>query len=119
MRKNFNPFDTYIEGRNVNQPFYNSTRWQKTRAAYLQYVGGLCERCLSRGDITPAKIVHHVIELTPDNVNNPTIALSFSNLEALCRACHNEEHFLTANRVRYRFDENGDTIPPPNGKRTL
>jgi len=36
--------------------------------------------------------VHHLIELDPVNINNPEIALSFDNLELLCRECHAEVH---------------------------
>lgn len=47
----------------------------------------LCERC---GE--PAKICHHKEYLTPKNINNPEVTLSWYNLEALCQDCHNKEH---------------------------
>ena len=52
----------------------------------------LCECCLRQGIYKPAEIVHHVIELDPITIENPEIALSFDNLEAVCRECHNKYH---------------------------
>ena len=72
--------------------FYNSPAWRSTRVNYLKKVGGLCERCMKKGLYVPAEIVHHKKWLTPENINDPRITLSFDNLEALCRQCHEEEH---------------------------
>ena len=88
--------------------FYSSVRWQKCRNAYMAYRHGICERCAEQGKIKPAAIVHHKIELTPENINNPRIALSFSNLKALCRECHLIEHGMT--RKRYWVKPNGEVV---------
>ena len=72
--------------------FYKSRRWQETRKAYLKSVGGLCERCLKKGLYHPAVIVHHKVYISPENINNPEITLSWANLEAVCRECHEAEH---------------------------
>ena len=72
--------------------FYNSYAWQKCRAAVWRRAGGLCERCLLRGLIVPGVEVHHKIRLTPDTLDDPTIALNPDNLELLCEACHHQEH---------------------------
>lgn len=32
--------------------------------------------------------VHHIIELNPNNVNDPNICLNESNLQSLCHECH-------------------------------
>ena len=85
--------------------FYKSAAWKGCRAAYMQQVGGLCENCLAQGRYTPAEIVHHIVELTPDNVSDPQIALSFDNLRAVCRECHAVEH--GARQKRYKLDELG------------
>lgn len=58
----------------------------------------LCEECLRKGIYKPAEIVHHVIELDPITIERPEIALSFDNLEALCRECHAEKHELSGGR---------------------
>lgn len=89
--------------------FYKSKRWQETRLAYLKSVGGLCERCLKKGLYAPAKIVHHKIYISPDNIYNPEITLNWDNLEAVCRHCHEEEHSGDGSR-RYRIEEDGTII---------
>ena len=54
--------------------------------------GYLCERCIKKGEIKPAVIVHHKIYLTPFNINDERVTLNPINLEALCKDCHNKEH---------------------------
>lgn len=68
----------------------------------------ICERC---GE--PAKICHHKIYLTRDNINNPYITLCWDNLEALCQDCHNKEHHKEGPKLRYSFDEEGNIVYPP------
>jgi 5-methylcytosine-specific restriction endonuclease McrA len=92
--------------------FYNSNSWRQCRHAYIKSKHGLCERCLKRGDINPAKIAHHKIHLTDSNINNPNISLSWNNLEALCQDCHNKEHHENETEARYAFDREGNIIPP-------
>lgn len=72
--------------------FYKSQQWKRTRAAYMNRVGGLCEECLAHGIYTPAEIVHHKVHLTPENIDDPSVALAWSNLRAVCRECHAKEH---------------------------
>lgn len=83
--------------------FYVSDVWRKCRRAYLEKVGGLCERCKARGIIRKADHVHHRERLTRKNINDPSISLSWENLEALCEDCHREEHHPT----RWRCDADG------------
>lgn len=78
--------------KSIDSSFYKSSAWNKCRKSYLDKVNGLCERCLSKGLIVPAKIVHHKIFLNQDNVKDPSIALCHDNLEALCQECHNKIH---------------------------
>jgi len=85
--------------------FYSSAAWRDTRAAYTASVGGLCERCKAKGKLKPAEIVHHKIHLTPENISDPSIALNWSNLEALCRDCHADVHRRV--KKRYKIDANG------------
>lgn len=84
--------------------FYKSKAWQRTRAAYISSVSGLCEDCLRKGIYKPGEIVHHIIPLTQDNISDASIALSWDNLRLVCRDCHGEEH---RNKRRYRIDDNG------------
>lgn len=92
------------------EEFYSSTAWKKCRAAYLEKVGGLCERCMSQGRYTPAELVHHIVPITPANINDPSITMNFDNLKAVCRSCHAIEHLRqngNSNLPRYIVDELG------------
>jgi hypothetical protein len=83
--------------------FYSSWTWVRCARAYKAEKRGLCERCLKKGLIVPGDEVHHKIRLTPDNINDPAVALNWDNLELLCKRCHLEEH----NAPRWRADELG------------
>lgn len=97
--------------------FYYSTAWKKCRKTYIsmrQAVdGGMCERCHEK----PGYIIHHKTELTPDNITDPDIALSFDNLMYVCHDCHNIIHGYTAEvperAVRYAFSPDGSPVPLP------
>lgn len=100
-----------IKGNNMAKDyakaFYKSAAWEKCRAGYISYVGGLCERCLAKGYYNAGVIVHHKIHLTPDNIEIPEITLSYNNLELLCLECHNREHFKGKFERRYIVDALG------------
>ena len=87
------------------ESFYKSKTWQKTREAYLRYRGGLCEDCLAKGVYRPGVIVHHKEQVTPLNIDNPEITLSWDNLRLLCRECHEAKH--SQRKRRYKIDELG------------
>lgn len=83
---------------------YKSKAWQYTRKAYAASVGWLCEECLKHGLYRAGEIVHHKQPLTPENINDPAITLSWDNLELLCRDCHGKAH---GSVKRYKVDEMG------------
>lgn len=89
--------------------FYKSPAWKECRKAYLKSKRGLCERCLAKGIINPAEIVHHTVWLTPDNINDPNITLDWNNLEAVCRSCHSLIHEGRTDK-RYKIDDFGKVI---------
>jgi len=95
--------------------FYNSKAWLKCRASYIAdrtaIDGGLCQRC---GEEL-GYIVHHKEWLTPENVNDPDIALNHDNLEYVCLLCHNKID-QESEDARYRFGPDGQVIPilPPS-----
>ena len=70
-----------------NDAFYSGKAWRRVSTAYMSSKSYICERCGK-----PAVICHHKKWLNDVNVNDPKIALSFDNLEALCLECHNAEH---------------------------
>jgi len=88
--------------------FYGTTAWQETRKAYTKSVGGLCERCLSKGIYKAGEIVHHKKHITPMNMTDPSITLSWDNLMLLCRDCHADVH--KGRERRYDIDELGRVI---------
>ena len=67
--------------------FYLSAAWRRMRAYIFTRDMGLCVRCGR-----PGEIVHHKIHLSPENINDLSIALGEDNLELLCRECHAVEH---------------------------
>lgn len=87
------------------EAFYKSKAWQRCRASYVKYRAGLCESCLRRGIYRAGVIVHHKVHITPDNINDPAITMSFDNLELLCRDCHAAEHGRKVSR--YVVDDMG------------
>lgn len=110
--------------KDFSKQFYKSKVWEETRIAYSKSVGNLCERCLARGEYVPGKIVHHKVHLTPNNISNPSFSLDWSNLELVCKECHDLEHkeemtngrtnVIEKNRRiqdrRYYVDDNGNVI---------
>lgn len=69
--------------------FYRSKAWASAREAAIIRAKGMCEM---PGCYKPAEEVHHIIELTPDNIDDPEISLNQDNLMCLCRGCHFRIH---------------------------
>lgn len=118
--------------REFSRAFYNSRAWQKCREAYKSYCGGLCERCWANGIVTAGEEVHHIHPLTPKNISDPNVALSFDNLMLLCRDCHMAIHSEMADatragrkraKTRYKIDEKSGRVitedPPSVEKSTI
>lgn len=99
--------------------FYHSKAWKHTRDAYARSKHGLCEICLREGRYTPGEIVHHKVHLTPENINDPSVTLSFDNLELVCRDCHAREHpeiyGTPPTPGRISFDEDGNVVRREDG----
>lgn len=93
--------------REFAREFYQSRAWKDCRESYLNKAKGLCEECLKKGLYTPADTVHHKVHLSQENINDPSITLSFDNLEAVCRDCHAMKH---RGVKRYKVDEEGRVI---------
>ena len=86
--------------REFAREFYKSQSWLRCSRGFMQSKNYICERCGA-----PASICHHKKYLTPENINNPLIALNWNNLECLCQECHNIEHMQKHSKVY--FDESG------------
>lgn len=101
--------------REFAKGFYNSKAWKKCREGYIakrkSIDGGLCETCHRR----MGYIVHHKTELTPENINDPEIALNFDNLKYDCQVCHNKENPIdeVPGLTNYEFDDEGEMVILP------
>jgi 5-methylcytosine-specific restriction protein A len=61
--------------------------WQRVRGAFLK-AHPLCVECERRGKVRPAEVVHHLKPVE----DFPELRLKWSNLEGLCRDCHERHH---------------------------
>jgi predicted kinase len=79
--------------------------------------GLTCEHCGKRVTQARQLTAHHIIELTPDNVHDVTIALNPENVILVHHTCHNEIHKrFGAKRSRSVYLVYG---PPFAGKKTF
>lgn len=99
------------------KPFYNSGAWKALRNDLLVKRGRVCEMCGGY-----ATEVHHEIELTPRNINDPAVALNPKRLHCLCGDCHKQ---ITKEQkgmgspdceAGFYFDGNGMLTPRGRGK---
>lgn len=79
------------------EDFRNSGIWKNTRNKYvfMRFKGHdfvTCDRCGKKILTSYDGIVHHKIELSNSNINNPDVALNSDNFEFLCHDCHDKEH---------------------------
>lgn len=89
--------------------FYNCKKWINCKNAFMASKNYICERC---GGL--AYIVHHIKHITPSNIDNPNITLSWDNLQALCLDCHNAAHGSGEACIDgVSFDHNGNVIYTP------
>ncbi|QDU33764.1 HNH endonuclease [Poriferisphaera corsica] len=68
--------------------FYHSKEWREVRVKALRRDNHLCKQCEKAGKLTPATIVHHVLEAR----ERPDLRTHLPNLESVCAACHNRLH---------------------------
>lgn len=93
--------------------FYNSKQWIKCKDGFMKSKNHVCERC---GGL--AYIVHHKKHITPFNINDPNITLSWDNLQALCLNCHNAVHSNGGACIDgVSFDSEGNLIYTPQVKK--
>lgn len=80
------------EAKAIRAKIYNSTRWRKIRTLHLQ-ANPLCEECKRQGRITPAEEVHHIVSfMSVQPAKRIEVAYDLSNLESICKVCHQKEH---------------------------
>lgn len=96
--------------QDFSKGFYSSKVWQDCRNEYMKCAHYLCEDCLKRGVYRPGIEVHHIEELTPQNIHRPEILLGFDNLVLLCRECHKARHNSKTKGRRYLIGDDGEVI---------
>ena len=68
--------------------FYGSGEWKRAARDARTSQHDECQRCKAKGFYAPCEAVHHKRHLRAA----PELALTPSNLECLCAACHYAEH---------------------------
>ena len=66
--------------------FYASAAWRRLSRMQLMREP-LCVVCYGAGRITPAEIADHIMPIRDGGAR-----LDLSNLQSLCRGCHNKKH---------------------------
>jgi len=100
----------------ILKSFYASEAWQKFRMLIINQRSLRCEHCgqlvLTAAELT----LHHINELTPENVHDVTIALNPDNILVVHHECHNQIH----KRFGYRPTKEVCIVygPPLAGKKT-
>lgn len=98
--------------RDFSRSLYHSAAWARAKALVHARSHGLCERCAAAGRVAPARIVHHVVPLTPANVGDPRVALDPANLMDVCMECHAVLHGERPEPLRpgLSFDAGGNVV---------
>lgn len=77
--------------RKERQKIYQSKRWQQLRLYYLSE-HPLCEICEEKGIYKDAIDVHHKVSFVGKGEDTLFYAYDYSNLQALCKECHQRAH---------------------------
>lgn len=93
------------------QRFYKSAAWRDKRWQILRRDLFTCADC--GGTATE---VHHEIELSPENIDDPSIALNDELLTSLCGDCHKKRtKALPECDEDFYFNERGELTPRGSG----
>jgi len=100
--------------------FYKHKEWLAFREAYIGDRitldgGSRCDYCGDWIDNPEEISLHHIEELTPDNVRDANIALNPTNIKQVHGKCHNKIHKHAANTGKRVYLIYG---PPMSGKNT-
>lgn len=76
--------------KQIKIEFYSSGAWKSLREQIRKRDKEICQYC---GKMIKNKgIVHHIKEITPDNINDPNITLNPDNLILVHDECHKKIH---------------------------
>lgn len=96
--------------KNFSDKFYHSKKWKNIRAFVLQRDFYVCQIC----KIPNSNTVHHIKELTLQNIDDASISINPDNLVTLCSRCHNlihNKYKYNEDSKRYTFNAEGNVIP--------
>lgn len=87
--------------------FYTSKAWRSVRREVMRRDSYTCRDCSSR-----AEECHHIIPLTPSNIDDYSISLNPDNLVGLCHTCHTRitKGYTGDVAAEYSFDDDGNVI---------
>ena len=74
------------------EAFYKSDQWIKFRLAYIGEHEPICVDCQKMIIESKELHLHHIEELTLENVNDAYVSLNPDNIVILCHDCHNKRH---------------------------
>lgn len=100
----------------ILKSFYASEKWQRLRASIIAERGPRCQECHRVIGNPIDCTLHHIKELTPENVNDVMISLNPENILIVCHDCHDQIHHRFGHQP-----EHGVYIvygPPMSGKTT-
>ena len=72
--------------------FYASEAWAKFRLGLIAERGLRCEYCSELAARSSKLTLHHIVELTPENVRDVMISLNPKNVIVVHHDCHNKIH---------------------------
>jgi 5-methylcytosine-specific restriction endonuclease McrA len=80
---------------------YNTSSWRKLRNLKISN-NPICELCAKMRRSTPARVVDHIIAVTPENWED--IFLDYENLQSLCFPCHGFKTGRDRGDARHSYD---------------
>ena len=103
----------------VRKDFYHSKAWKTSRKSIWLKQNLLCAVCHKPVFVSGISewipkekrltgIVHHKEYITDKNYFDDNVFFNLDNLESICLAHHNDEHF--GKKVDYMFDGEGNLI---------
>lgn len=72
--------------------FYTGKPWRELSFTLKTAAHGKCQRCGTIVEDMKYLIGHHKVELTEENVDDPSVSLNPVLIEIICLTCHNKEH---------------------------
>ena len=100
---------TFGHARHLNQSFYKSELWQKTRDKVIIRDDG-CDLGIEGFEIHDMVIVHHINPITPEQIEtNDSSLYDMNNLISTRDSTHKAIHYGDENQL-----EKGPTVRKPN-----